>query len=153
MTMLIQRAYKTELEPNKAQVTLFKKHCGAARFAYNWALADRIKTYEETGKSGNLYEQKKRFNALKHEQYPWLREVAYRVVEQAFANLDRAYHNFFRACATARSLASTVSRAGTRPGRFTRVETSCRAERIRLPPSAGCASKSAAICRLRASRY
>ncbi len=35
----IQRAYKTELAPNKTQKTLLAKACGVSRFAYNWGLA------------------------------------------------------------------------------------------------------------------
>jgi len=89
------RAYKTELDPNNRQRTLFARHAGAARFVYNWALADRIERFK-AGEPTNLYEQKRRFNALKKAQYPWLSEVAYRVQEQAFANLDLAYKNFFR---------------------------------------------------------
>jgi len=43
-----------------------------------------------------MYEQKRRFNALKDEQFPWIREVPYVVEESAFANYDTAYRNFFR---------------------------------------------------------
>lgn len=33
-----------ELNPNNKQATYFKKACGVARFAYNWALAEWKKT-------------------------------------------------------------------------------------------------------------
>ena len=89
------RAYKTELDPNNKQRTEFMRHAGAARFVYNWALADRIERYKQ-GEKTNMYEQKRRFNALKHEEFPWLRQVAYTVVEEAFRNMDMAYTNFFR---------------------------------------------------------
>lgn len=94
--MIRFRAYKTELNPNNEQRTMFRQCAGAARFCFNWALADRIKSYEETGKSGNLYEQKRRFNTLKGEQFPWLYDVPYKLQSSAFANLDTAYKNFFR---------------------------------------------------------
>lgn len=90
----VLRAYKTELDPNDKQRTRLAKHAGAARFVYNWALADRIARFK-AGEPTNHYEQKKRFNALKKEAYPWLGEVSYRAAEQAFANLDTAYKNFF----------------------------------------------------------
>jgi len=93
--MKILRAYKTELNPNNKQRTAFLQHAGAARFVYNWGLADRIERYER-GEKTNMYEQKKRFNALKHEQFPWLCQIAYEVVSEAFRNLDTAYTNFFR---------------------------------------------------------
>lgn len=89
------RAYKTELDPNNKQRTMFKKHCGVARFVFNWALADRKECYEK-GIKTNMYEQKKRFNALKDEQFAWVREVAYTTMASAFQDCDSAYQNFFR---------------------------------------------------------
>lgn len=95
MTRTILRAYRTELDPNKEQRQTFVKCCGAARYVYNWALNDRIERYK-TGTSTNLYEQKRRFNGIKDELCPWVRELPYTLTESAFANLDRAYQNFFR---------------------------------------------------------
>ena len=93
--MKINRAYKTELEPNNRQRGAFMRHSGVARFVFNWALADRIERYE-AGNPTNLYEQKQRFHALKDEQFPWIRQTAYCTTERAFRNLDTAYQNFFR---------------------------------------------------------
>ncbi len=89
------RAYKTEVDPNNKQRTTFVQYCGVSRFVYNWALADRIERYKQ-GLQTNHYEQKKRFNALKGVQFPWVSEVAYTVEESSFANCDRAFQNFFR---------------------------------------------------------
>lgn len=91
------RAYKTELDPNNKQITQFKKYAGTARFVFNWALADRIERHKHE-LSANKFEQKKRFNALKKEQYPWITEVAYVVTQQEFDNCDLAFKNFFRSC-------------------------------------------------------
>lgn len=93
--MIILRAYKTELDPNNHQRSMFLRHAGAARFVYNWALGDRIVRYK-AGLKTNLFEQKRRFNALKDAEFPWIREVAYKVTDEAFRNLDTAYTNFFR---------------------------------------------------------
>ena len=89
------RAYRTELDPNNKQRTQFVKYCGVARFIYNWALADRKSRYEQ-GIPTNMYEQKRRFNATKKEQFPWVSSVAYTVLQTAFDNSDKAYQNFFR---------------------------------------------------------
>lgn len=89
------RAFKTELDPTNKQKTKIARCIGAARFVYNWALADRKAQYE-AGTSTNCYAQRKRFNALKREQFSWLTELPYAVTESAFANLDAAYQNFFR---------------------------------------------------------
>jgi len=91
----VLRAYKTELDPNNMQRTQLVRYCGVARFVYNWALADRIERHKQDLPT-NMYEQKRRFNSLKGEQFPWIYEAAYTVLETAFVNCDRAYRNFFR---------------------------------------------------------
>jgi len=93
--MRILKAYKAELDPNNKQRTYFRRCAGTARFVYNWALADRIMRYEK-GLSTSQYEQRTRFNSIKDEQCPWIREVPYAITESAFANCDMAYQNFFR---------------------------------------------------------
>lgn len=92
---MIKRAYKTKLDLNNEQRSYFVGCAGVSRFVYNWALADR-KTMFEAGGKPNIYEQKKRFNSLKHEQFPWLTEYPYVIVQEAFDDLDTAYQNFFR---------------------------------------------------------
>jgi putative transposase len=89
------RAYKTELAQNNKQITQFMQSAGTARFIFNWALADRIERHKQ-GLTTNKFEQKRRFNALKKEVYPWIYDVAYTVLEQEFDNCDLAFTNFFR---------------------------------------------------------
>jgi len=74
---------------------MFRRCAGTARWVFNWALADRQLRYEK-GEKTNLYEQRRRFNALKDEQCPWVREVPYTVTESAFTNCDMAFQHFFR---------------------------------------------------------
>lgn len=93
--MKIQRAYRTKLDPTKEQAGYFLGCAGAARFVYNWALADRRATFEAGGKP-NKFEQKKRFNAIKKELSPWLADYPYVISQEAFDHLDAAYQNFFR---------------------------------------------------------
>jgi putative transposase len=40
-------AHKIRLDPNNKQKTYFAKAAGTARFAYNWALNEWKKQYEE----------------------------------------------------------------------------------------------------------
>ena len=40
------KAYKYRLKPTKKQETLINKHIGSCRLVYNWALEQKIKTYE-----------------------------------------------------------------------------------------------------------
>ena len=74
--MMIQRAYKVELDPNNRQCTAFLKHAGTARFAYNWGLERKIAHYQERGKSLSYPQLHKELNGLKKTAYPWMYEVS-----------------------------------------------------------------------------
>ena len=39
MTVTVMQAYRFALDPTPAQARDLERHAGAARFAYNWALA------------------------------------------------------------------------------------------------------------------
>lgn len=93
--MKIQKAYKVELNPNDKQTTLLLKHCGAARFTYNWGLAQRIKLYQEQKKSTNAIEQHRELNKLKQTDFPWMYEVSKCSPQEALRDLDKAFTNFF----------------------------------------------------------
>lgn len=71
-----------------------KKSCGVARFAYNWGLAEWQKQYKNGGKP-NYLKLKKQFNGIKQVEFPFVCEVSKCCAETAFANLGRAYRNFF----------------------------------------------------------
>ena len=93
--MLIQRGYKVELDPNNAQRTFFKQCAGTARFVYNWGLADRQGQFKAGIKTGH-YDQRGRFTALKREQFPWIVDLPYAIIEKAFADLDAAFKHYWR---------------------------------------------------------
>lgn len=94
--MKVERAYKTELKPNRAQKDLLARHCGAARFAYNWGLARKAMAYQLTGKSPSAIDLHRELNALKTTDYPWLYEVSKCAPQEALRDLDCAFANFFR---------------------------------------------------------
>jgi putative transposase len=91
----VLKAYKTKLRPTRRQARYFFGCAGAARYVFNWALADRKATFEAGGKP-NKFEQKRRFNAIKDELCPWIREYPYKLAEAEFDHVDKAYQNFFR---------------------------------------------------------
>ena len=132
--MKILRAYKAELRPNNAQRGMFLKCAGAARFVYNWALADRKAVYEAGGKP-SMYEQRRRFNALKAEQYPWLSEIPSKAPEEAFAHVEAAFQNFFRRLRNGEKPGYPRFKSRKRGvGSFTlRGHIHIEADRIRLP--------------------
>ena len=94
--MLINRAYRYELKPNIKQRILLSKHAGAARFAYNWGLSQRIASYEKDKSHTNAIEQHRLLNSLKEESFPWMYEVSKCAPQEALRDLDRAFQNFFR---------------------------------------------------------
>lgn len=101
--MLINRAYKTELNPNNKQRSIFNRYAGAARYVYNWALALRIAEYEKKKAdkdyklSVSKYDLQKRMTQYKKlPENMWLKEIPIGVREGAIESLDRAYQNFFR---------------------------------------------------------
>jgi putative transposase len=75
-------AHKIALDPTNKQRTYFVRGCGAARFAYNWALAEWERQYkaEEKPSEGSLRRQ---LNALKRQQYPWMFDVTKCAVQEA----------------------------------------------------------------------
>ncbi len=95
--MDIMRAYKTKLRVNNRERATLARCADAALAVYNLALQDRIEYYK-AGKPTMFYKQTKRFNAVKHELFPWLDGLPYSLTEFAFWNLDAAYKNFFRRC-------------------------------------------------------
>src|SRR5690348_15710539 len=95
----IQRAYKTELALNNAQITACKKHAGAARWAYNWGLQRKQEAYKATGKSPSAIDLHRELNALKTTELPWMYAVSKCAPQEALRNLDTAFAHFFRRCA------------------------------------------------------
>ena len=85
-----------ELNPNICQRIFLAKHAGAARFAYNWGLAQRKALYEQDKKSTNAIEQHRILNSLKAKDFPWMYEVSKCAPQEALRDLDRAFKNFFR---------------------------------------------------------
>jgi putative transposase len=92
----IQRAYKTELALNHAQVTACKQHAGAARWAYNWGLARKQDEYRRTGTTPSAIDLHRDLNALKTTDVPWMYAVSKCAPQEALRNLDRAFAHFFR---------------------------------------------------------
>ena len=89
------KAHKIKLNPRPEQEEYFKRAAGCARLAYNWGLAEWGREYEAGGKPSAL-ELKKRFNAIKAEQFPFVKEVSKCATEQAFADVGAAFKHFFR---------------------------------------------------------
>ncbi|MCL5967392.1 MAG: helix-turn-helix domain-containing protein, partial [Firmicutes bacterium] len=86
-------AHKIRLDPTPDQIRFFKQAAGTARFVWNWALAEWNRQYD-AGQRPQASTLKKQFNALKYEQFPWLRDVHRDAHAQPFADLADAWHRF-----------------------------------------------------------
>ncbi len=60
----MQRSHVIRLNPTKEQEVYFRKACGVARHAYNWALA-RWKEARAKGERIKMKELKREYNAIK----------------------------------------------------------------------------------------
>lgn len=76
---------------------MLAKHFGCARFAYNYALSLKIKTWETEKKNISQFDLCKIFPKLKKEkETAWLSDVCSHSLQYEMANLNTAYTNFFR---------------------------------------------------------
>jgi putative transposase len=93
---VIQQAFRFELDPTREQRVLLAKSVGAARYVYNWGLAESQRRYELTGKRPRLSEMKKQLVVLKNTDAPWLYEVSAHIGQSALKGLNVAFERFFK---------------------------------------------------------
>ncbi|WP_207711779.1 helix-turn-helix domain-containing protein [Sulfobacillus harzensis] len=92
-------AHKIALDPNDRQETYFRKAAGTARFAYNWALAEWQRQYAAWTADHSLPKPsqqslRRRLNAIKREQFPWMLDVTKNAPQMAIIHLGQAFKNF-----------------------------------------------------------
>ncbi|MGY0695050.1 IS200/IS605 family element RNA-guided endonuclease TnpB, partial [Virgibacillus sp. FSP13] len=92
--MLINKAYRFRIYPNKTQITLINKTIGCSRFVFNHFLAEWNQTYKETGKGLNYKSCSAELTKLKKE-LPWLKEVDSIALQSSLKHLSDAYNRFF----------------------------------------------------------
>lgn len=91
----MNRSHVIRLNATPEQDIYFRKACGVARHAYNWALA-RWKGARATGERVKMKDLKAEYNRIKGEQFPWVYEVTKCAPEQEFAHLRQAFDNYWR---------------------------------------------------------
>jgi len=97
--MLINRAYRYELDPNNIQRSSLAQHAGVARFAYNWGLEQRIKQYKNNqgdDRFTDAMKQHKLLNSLKKTEFSWMYETSKCAPQESLRDLHRAFKNFYR---------------------------------------------------------
>jgi len=97
----VRRVYRFRLEPTTQQEEGFRRFAGARRWVWNWALQQKREHYKATGKDLSEKELSARLTAVKAESETlWLKEMDSQLLQQALADLKRAYVNFFDRRAT-----------------------------------------------------
>ncbi|TVY97927.1 transposase, partial [Trebonia kvetii] len=103
------------LDPTRGQERALRSHAGAARFAWNWALAACLERYRAERRWCSGAELHRRWNQVKKADpaLAWWEQNSKCAYQEAFRDLDRALREFTR------------SNKGERPGRrlgFPRVK-------------------------------
>ncbi|NGP46958.1 helix-turn-helix domain-containing protein, partial [Bacillaceae bacterium SIJ1] len=93
--MLVNKAYKFRIYPNKEQEILIAKTIGCSRFVYNHFLARWNDTYKETGKGLTYNSCSAELTQLKKE-FVWLKEVDSVAIQSSLKNLADSYSRFFK---------------------------------------------------------
>ena len=88
--MLITRAYKIRLYPNKAQRTFFNKSFGCCRVIYNEMLYELQNAY----KNGTKLNKCDLFKKIR-EKHEWMKETDSQGLCNTYQDLNKAYTNFF----------------------------------------------------------
>lgn len=89
------KAFKFRLYPTTTQAVQLNQHIGSCRFVYNWALDQKIKTYEQTGKSISRFDLNKLIPVLKTSN-EWLGEVNSQSLQGMTKHVESAFTRFFR---------------------------------------------------------
>jgi len=91
------RAVKVRLYPNKEQRQAISFQIGGARYVYNRTLALRKYAYQKFGVKVGKFALIKHITRLKkREKTSWLKDVDSQAIQQAVANMDKAYLHFFK---------------------------------------------------------
>lgn len=130
--MLINKAYKFRLYPNKKQEILIAKTIGCSRFVFNHFLAKWNNTYNETGKGLTYYTCSKQLTQLKKE-FIWLKEVDSIAVQSSLKHLSDSFTRFFKKQNKAPCFKSKKNKVQSYTTKHTNGNIVIKANKIKLP--------------------
>jgi len=93
--MIINKAYKFRLYPNKEQKELINKTFGCTRLVYNYYLNKKQELYKEKKTSISRNDIIKDIINL-YNMYPFLKEVDRMALNNSLFDLDNSYNKFFK---------------------------------------------------------
>jgi putative transposase len=89
-----RKLYRFPLEPRGSQDLELERTASVSRFLYNWGLDRCQRYYQANGKSLAWSQLSRELTELKSTE-PWWYDFDSQMLQQALANLQRAYGNFF----------------------------------------------------------
>ena len=92
--MVIYKAYKFRIYPDKTQENMINKNIGSSRFVFNYYLDKKIKEYKESNKNLSLKEIKHDLVLLKNE-HVWLKENDSMSLTNSLEDLEASFTNYF----------------------------------------------------------
>src|SRR5882672_3165781 len=94
--VMIRQAYRFALDPTPAQERALRSHAGAARFAWNWALARCRERYAAERRWYSGAELHKLWNQAKKADpaLSWWERNSKCAYQESFRDLDRALRDF-----------------------------------------------------------
>lgn len=115
--------YRFKLAPNRQQAILLAKHCGAARYIYNYFLAARTDYYRQNDRGLNFYDNCSTLTVMKGEDSTgWLREINAQSLQAVLRDLDSAFNGFFSKKKRYPRFHSKYKKNSFRSPQYTRVE-------------------------------
>ncbi|WP_106769381.1 IS200/IS605 family element RNA-guided endonuclease TnpB [Paenibacillus faecalis] len=130
--MLVNKAYKFRIYPNKEQEILIAKTIGCSRFVFNHFLARWNDTYKETGKGLTYNSCSAELTQLKKE-LAWLKEVDSIAIQSSLKNLADSYSRFFKKQNKAPRFKSKKNKVQTYTTKHTNGNMTIVGNKIKLP--------------------
>ena len=132
--MIVNKAYKFRIYPNKEQRVLIAKTIGCSRFVFNHFLAKWDTTYKKTGKGLSYNTCSAELTQLKkQEDTSWLKEVDSISLQSSLKNLADAYARFFKQQNKAPRFKSKSNKVQSYTTKHTNGNIAVIENRIKLP--------------------
>ncbi|RDW18298.1 transposase [Oceanobacillus arenosus] len=130
--MLVNKAYKFRIYPNKEQAILIAKTIGCSRFVFNHFLVKWKNAYVETGNGLTYNTCSSQLTQLKKELV-WLKEVDSIAIQSSLKNLADSYIRFFKKQNKAPRFKSKKNNVQSYTTKHTNGNIAIRGNKIRLP--------------------
>lgn len=130
--MLLKKAFRFRIFPNKEQAILISKTMGCSRFVFNHFLALWNKTYKETGKGLTYHSCSAELPQLKNERH-WLKEVDSIAIQSSLQNLADAFTRFFKKQNDAPRFKSKKNKVQSYTTKYTNGNIEIDGTKIKLP--------------------